>query len=103
MYQFECFLYLKSTENSNLTKSSQIPYFGFGPFIYIYIYNQPSFIIYVIYSPICIILLDNTHTTFILYNISVAQYKKLKCKKCQDSGDLISRIDTEVTVGALPP
>ena len=67
------------------------------------IYNQPSFIIYVIYSPICIILLDNTRTTFILYNISVAQYKKLKCKKCQDSGDLISRIDTEVTVGALPP
>ena len=76
---------------------------------YIYgIYNQPSFIIYVIYSPtvrygICIILLDNTRTTFILYNISVAQYKKLKCKKCQDSGGLISRIDTEVTVGALPP
>ena len=99
MYKFECFLYLKSTEYANLTNSCEIPHFVFGPFIY----NQPSFIIYVIYSPICIILLDNTHTTFILYNISVAQYKKLKCKKCQDSGDLISRIDTEVTVGALPP
>ena len=37
MYQFECFLYLKSTENPNLTKSLQILDFCFGPFIYIYI------------------------------------------------------------------
>ena len=35
MHQFKCFLYLKSTENSNLTKSLQIPDFCFGPFIYL--------------------------------------------------------------------
>ena len=32
---------------------------------------------------LCIILLDNTLTTFILYNISVAQYKKTQIQNAK--------------------
>ena len=77
MYQSECILYLKSTENANLTKSFQIPDFGFGVFKYysILILNLPQYsiqysilVLYILYSILIITYI--TTLKYMLYMLN---------------------------------